>query len=174
MLRLYLVRHAVADAPVETTPAVDALRALTAKGRRQFRRNARAFARLGEEIELICSSPSLRAAQTAELLAAALGHDDVRVVEELRRNAALPPLLARLAATDAGSIALVGHRRLLKELAVAVTGVAFEDAVHVRFKRGAIARIDVRKISADPSGTPRWWIAPGRALREGLPLDEAR
>jgi len=173
MMRLYLVRHAIAEESTEAESSMDELRALTMKGRRRFRRSALAFAKLGESVDLICSSPVLRAAQTAELLATALGHDDIRVLQELSRDSAVPPLLARLSQLGAVSVALVGHRRLLKELAVAVTSVSFERAVHVRFKRGAIARIDVRRLSADPTGRPRWWLAPDGPLREGLPLDEA-
>lgn len=172
MIRLYLVRHAIAEDALEDE-AADALRALTARGRRRFRRSARAFAKLGEQVDLVCTSPLLRAAQTAELLAAALGQDEVRVLDELSRGAPVRPLLERLSRLGADSVALVGHRRLLKELAVAVTGVSLAEAAHVRFKRGAIARIDVRKLSADPSGAPRWWIAPGERLRHGLPLDKA-
>jgi phosphohistidine phosphatase SixA len=79
-------------------------------------------------------------------------------------------LLARLSTLQVRSVALVGHRRLLKELAVILSGVALGEAARVRFKRGAIARIDVRKMSAD-SGAPRWWLAPsGKPLRDGLPL----
>ena len=167
---MYLVRHAIAAEPEEGAPLEDALRALTAKGRRRFQRSARAFARLGEEVELVCTSPVLRAVQTAELLAAALGHDEVRVLEELRRSGGIGPLLAKLSTLEVRSVALVGHRRLLKELAVTLSGVALGEAARVRFKRGAIARIDVRRMSAD-SGAPRWWLAPsGKPLRDGLPL----
>jgi phosphohistidine phosphatase len=170
MIRLYLVRHAIAAEPAEGAALADGLRALTAKGRRRFRRSARAFARLEEEVELVCTSPVLRAVQTAELLAGALGHDEVRVLEELRRNGGVESLLARLSTLQVRSVALVGHRRLLKELAVILSGVALGEAARVRFKRGAIARIDVRKMSAD-SGAPRWWLAPsGKPLRDGLPL----
>ena len=172
MIRLYLVRHAIAAEPAGEPAPADGLRALTAKGRRRFRRSARAFAELGEEVELVCTSPVLRAVQTAELLAGALGHDEVRVLEELRRNGRVEPLLAILSSLEVRSIALVGHRRLLKELAVNLSGIAFAEAARVRFKRGAIARIDVRKMSAD-SGAPRWWLAPsGRPLRDGLPLQD--
>ncbi|HTO95426.1 MAG TPA: histidine phosphatase family protein [Myxococcales bacterium] len=172
MIRLYLVRHAVATEPGEGAPPDDALRALTARGRRRFRKNARAFAGLGEEVELICTSPVLRAVQTAELLAAAVGHDEVQVLEELRRSGGVGALLEKLSTLQVRSLALVGHRRLLKELAVVLSGIAVGQASRVRFKRGAIARIDVRKMSAD-SGAPRWWLAPsGKPLRDGLPLHD--
>jgi len=173
MVRLYLIRHAVAEEPAAER-FVDPGRALTGKGRRRFRRSARTFAKLGEEVDAICTSPILRAVQTAELLAAALGHDEVRVLDELRPDAGILPLLARLSDLEVASVALVGHKRLLCDLAVALAGVSFEDAARLRLKRGAIARIDVRKLAADASGKPRWWLAPqGLSVRDGLPLDGA-
>jgi phosphohistidine phosphatase SixA len=63
VIRLYLVRHAIAAEPAGGAALVDGLRALTAKGRRRFRRSARAFTRLEEEVELVCTSPVLRAVQ---------------------------------------------------------------------------------------------------------------
>jgi phosphohistidine phosphatase len=170
-VRLYLIRHAVAEDQPENMRFADPLRALTARGRRRFRRSARAFARLGEEVGLILSSPMLRSVQTAELLAAALRQDEVRVLDELRPDAGVPLLLERLSELGVESVALVGHKRLLCELAIVLAGVPFEDATRLRFKRGAIARIDVRKLSAAASGKPRWWLGPdGEPLRDGLPL----
>src|ERR1700742_3441864 len=114
MVRLYLVRHAVAEDG--DGPLTDHLRALSEKGRRRFRRSARAFAALGEEIDLVCTSPVLRAVQTAEILASSLGHEDVRVIDELQPDAGVPLLLERLCDLDAESIVLVGHKRLLCDL----------------------------------------------------------
>lgn len=173
MLRLYLVRHAIAEELPDEQPFADPLRALTAKGRRQFRRSARAFAGLEEQVDLICASPVLRAVQTAELLAGALGDEEVRVLDELRPDAGVAPLRARLAELKAGSVALVGHKRLLSELAVTLAGLPLEDASRLRLKRGAIARIDVRGLSSNAAGKPRWWLGrAGDAVHAGLPLLE--
>jgi phosphohistidine phosphatase len=174
MLRLYLVRHAVAEDLPEGLRFGDPLRALTARGRRRFRRGAQAFAQLEEGVDLILSSPVLRAVQTAELLAAALGHDDVRILDELGPDSGAPRLLGRLSSLGVTSAALVGHKRLLSELAVALAGVPIEDAARLRLKRGAIARIDVRKLTGETCGKPRWWLGPSAGpLRDGLPLDGA-
>ena len=170
-MRIYLVRHAVAEELGEEMRFADAQRSLTAKGRRRFRRNARAFARLGENVQLVCTSPLVRAVQTAELLAAALGHDQVVVLDELRSDAAVEPLLRRIATFDVGSLALVGHKRLLCDLAVTLANVPLEDALRLRLKRGAIARIDVRNLAKDARGKPRWWLGPqGETIQNGLPL----
>lgn len=150
-MRLYLIRHAIAE---ETESRfLDPLRALTAKGRRRFRRSARAFAELDESIAAIFTSPFVRAVQTAELLAGALQHEEVTVLDELRPDAAVEPLLRRLADLDVESAALVGHKRLLTELATELAGV--DD---LRMKHGVISRLDVRSLT-EPSAKPRWRLS---------------
>ena len=171
MMRLYLVRHAIADELPDELRFGDEQRALTAKGRSRFRRTAKRFARLGEGVDLVCTSPLLRSVQTAELLAGALGHDEVMVLDELRRDAAVEPLLARLGELSLPSIALVGHKRLLRELAASLAHV---DADLIRFKRGSIARIDVRRMKTGADGKALWWLAPSdEEVTPGLPLDES-
>ena len=151
MLRLYLIRHAIAE---ETDSRfLDPLRSLTSKGRRRFRRMARAFAELDESIDAILTSPFVRAVQTAELLAGALRHDEVSVLDELRPDAAVDPLLRRLGELEVESAALVGHKRLLSALATELADV------ELRMKHGVISRLDVRNL-AEPSAKPRWQLSP--------------
>ncbi|HEY0791586.1 MAG TPA: histidine phosphatase family protein [Chthoniobacterales bacterium] len=69
MPSLYLVRHADAE-PVQT---VDAERRLTSKGREQAARLGRFFQEREFVVKAVFSSPLVRAAQTAELLAQPLG-----------------------------------------------------------------------------------------------------
>lgn len=174
-MRLYLVRHAIAEDSPKGARFADPVRALTAKGRRRFRRSARRFAELGEEVDAIFTSPVLRAVQTAEILAGALHSDDVQVMDELHPDGAPAPLLSRLARLSARSVALVGHNRLLCEIAAMLADVPFEDAARIRLKRGSILRIDVRKLGAAASGKARWWLAAdGDSPLAGLPLDRAR
>ena len=87
MIRVFLVRHGIAADAAPGQP--DESRPLTAKGRRRFRRTARAFARLGERVDKLITSPLVRAVQTAEILARALRQDEVGVLEELRSE--VPP-----------------------------------------------------------------------------------
>lgn len=171
MLRLYLVRHGIAEDVPEGTRFADPTRPLTEKGRRRFRRIAHRLARLGDEIDSIYTSPALRAVQTAELLAAALHQDAVRVLDELRSDGAATALLERLQDLSGGGIALVGHKRQLCELAALLAHSTDEEAAQIKFRRGAIVRIDLigRQGAA---GKPRWWIRPANgSLCEGLPVD---
>ena len=132
-MRVYLVRSATAEGAVDS--------ALSAKGRRRFRRIARAFARLGEPVDQIWTSPALRAIQTAELLAATLAHDMVDVALELRPGGSPEAVLERLAYEGKGGVVLVGHKRQLAEVAARIVGLSGES---VYLKKGAIARLDVR------------------------------
>ena len=84
MIRIYLVRHGIAVDHEDRGNLDDDDRPLTGKGRRRFRRTARAFARLGEPLDFIFTSPLARAVQTAEILAGALKQDEVGVLAELR------------------------------------------------------------------------------------------
>src|SRR4051812_19864292 len=80
-LELYIVRHAAAEDVPAGTP--DAYRPLTTKGREKFRKTARKVAVKVRSIDLIFTSPLVRAVQTAEILAGELAHDAVRVLPAL-------------------------------------------------------------------------------------------
>jgi phosphohistidine phosphatase len=171
MIRVYLVRHGIAADPIPGQP--DESRPLTAKGRRRFRRAARAFARLEEKLDLL-TSPLVRAAQTAEILARAIRHDEVGVLEELRSGVPVPALLAALAARieDGEGVALVGHDPQMSHLVAALGRLGEAEARRVAFEKGAIVRIDVDAFPPKKS-EPRWHLDPdSRKIVKGLPLAE--
>jgi phosphohistidine phosphatase len=139
-MRVYLVRHAEA---VDSPPGarfLDDLRPLSPRGRRRFIRTARAFAKLGETLDVVRASPTLRTVQTAELLVHHLHASPSAVLDELHRD--VPAALVRrwLLDQDARSIALVGHGRQLRDLARLLIG----HELRLPMKKGAILRIDVR------------------------------
>jgi phosphohistidine phosphatase len=105
MQHLYLVRHAEAE-PVRTA---DAERRLTAKGRAQAERIGRFFRERDFVVETVFSSPLVRAAQTAELLAEPLGLSPV-LRQELAAGVT-PGTLKRFlqAQTISDGAVIVGH-----------------------------------------------------------------
>jgi phosphohistidine phosphatase len=170
MIRLYLIRHGIAEAPGDATP--DDSRALTAKGRRRFRRASRAFARRAEPLTRLFTSPLVRAVQTAEILARSISRDEVSVLEELRSGAPAAKVIEALAARakDGDAIALVGHDPQMSNLVAMLSQLGPEDAARVQFRKGAIVRIDVDALPPHKS-EPRWHLQPrSRAFAEGLPL----
>jgi phosphohistidine phosphatase len=173
MIRIYLVRHGIAVDPSEKGPLDDAARPLTAKGRRRFRRLARAFARLGEPPDFIFTSALVRAVQTAEILAGALKANEVGVLDELRPEISVDRLLAEVArrVKDDQSVALVGHDPQMTQLVIALADLSKEDADRVDFKKGSIVRIDVGELPSARPSQPRWWLKPRSCtLAKGVPL----
>ncbi len=75
---LYLVRHAIAAERGEQYPD-DAKRPLTTQGMTRFRKAVRGLAELDVEVDLILTSPFVRARQTADILSEQLrGHPENR------------------------------------------------------------------------------------------------
>ena len=169
MIRIYLVRHGIALEPEGSV--ADESRWLTGKGRHRFRRLARAFARLGEPLEHVFSSPLVRAVQTAELLVGATRQQDVTILEELRPEGGVGRLLSEVArrVKDEQAVALVGHDPQMSAL-VAALGEVPKDR-QVDFRKGSIVRIDVGALPSARPSQPRWWMKPkSRELAKGLPL----
>jgi phosphohistidine phosphatase len=154
-LQLYLLRHADAGDPM-AWPGDDAVRPLSAKGRRQARRLGSMLADTGWKPDLILTSPKLRAADTARLVGRAV---DVKPEDEDRLAAAFSvgDVASMVAAhPEAKRVVLVGHDPDFSAIASALTGAAIE------LRKGAIARIDLQDGSPSAGqGALRWLIPPG-------------
>ncbi|MDE3154492.1 MAG: phosphohistidine phosphatase SixA [Acidobacteriota bacterium] len=160
-LELYLVRHATAEDRGVAWPD-EARRPLSEDGKAGWRKASRGLQRWGVSIDLILTSPLVRARQTADILAAALQpHPPVVETDALAPGATLAPLLAALAAHGRRHrIALVGHEPDLGQLAARLAGLRQP----LPFKKGAVCRIDFPSAPPEPPGTLRWFLPPG-ALR---------
>jgi phosphohistidine phosphatase len=151
--QLYLLRHADAGDP-EAWEGPDAARPLSDKGRRQSERLGRHLANVGFSPDAIVTSPKLRAAETAELVAAALGKpvatDDrlasgvgLGIAEAIHRGAGAP-----------GRLVIVGHDPDFSELLSTLVGV------ELAMKKGALARVDLADGFRPASGVLRWLLPP--------------
>jgi phosphohistidine phosphatase len=169
-MQLYLVRHAIAVDGGEGLP--DAFRALSDKGRRRFQKTARTFGRLGHKVDLILTSPLVRAVQTAEILAGATRHREVAVLEELDPKFDVEALRKAVEsrAGRSAAVALVGHEPQLSSFLSALSGVPQAD---VDLKKGAIVRIDAAALGERESVAVRWWLKPKTGAQvKGLPLQK--
>jgi len=172
MIRLYIVRHGIAADPADFHGS-DEERPLTGKGRRRFRRSARAFARLGESIDLLVSSPLVRAVQTAELLAGALHLSEVQISAELKPSQGPEAILRTIAnqVSDGQGVMLVGHDPLVSRLLAHVADLTPFEGARVNFRKGCIVRVDVGSLPSARPAQARYWMRPkSRELRQGLPL----
>ena len=154
MTELYFLRHAHAgDAQDWNGP--DDERPLSEKGEKQADRLGRFLAIVGFRPDAIISSPKVRAARTAEIVA---GHLGVTVAIEPRLGTGLgiSELEAVLAAAgDPVRPVVVGHDPDFSELVAALSGAA-----RVPMRKGALARIDLPRPLATGRGTLRWLVPP--------------
>jgi len=116
---IILFRHGPAGSRDPARWPDDSLRPLTSDGEEKTRRAAQGLARVLPEVDVILTSPLVRAEQTAQaLLAATDGQAKLETFDALAPGGAARELLARLGKLDEGSVAvLVGHEPNLGELA---------------------------------------------------------
>jgi phosphohistidine phosphatase len=154
---LYLVRHAIAAERGDEYPD-DSKRPLTGQGMARFRKAARGLVEIGVEVDLILSSPFVRARQTADILSEQLrGHPPVVETAALIPGAAHADLVAELANhAKRSALALVGHEPGIGTAAARLIGArgTFE------FKKGAVCRIDVSSLPPTGPGRLVWFAAP--------------
>lgn len=164
-MKLYLIRHGVAEVrDVERWPD-DAERPLTTRGARRFRRAARGLARVASPVDVTLTSPYLRTWQTARLLSEETGWPPPSVAPSLMPgNLPVQAVASLLAYRGANAVAMVGHEPDLHRLAShLLTGD--EDRVLLRFRKGSVALLDLPLIEAGRA-TLEWLMPPGllRAL----------
>ena len=135
---VYLVRHA--EAVDETRALRDPMRFLTERGRAQAHALGERLRWYACEPTRIWASPLVRAVQTAELVATALGEAvPVEVAPDLAPDAPARALIAALPAD--GSVLLVGHEPSLSAIgALLVAGslAPLAKAEAVRICNGAL------------------------------------
>jgi len=167
-MELLVVRHAVAkDAEAFARKGKpDGERPLTKEGRREFRRGARGIARLAGEVDVLATSPLVRARETAALLAPALGCGRPLRRPELAAGAPARKLVAWLARQRRGAtVAVVGHEPDLSRLvALLATGRA-QDAIVIE-KGGACLLAFDGAVRAG-AGTLRWLLTARQLRRLG-------
>jgi phosphohistidine phosphatase len=152
-LRLHLLRHAHAGDP-EAWEGDDALRPLTQKGRNQSERLGQFLEAQGVRPDVIVSSPKVRALQTAEIVAKALGMA-VRVDQRLASGFGTRELWALLDELGAREPMLVGHDPDLSSLLGYLV-----DAAGVSLRKGALATLDLPTKLGDGDATLRWLVPP--------------
>ena len=156
-IALYLVRHAIAAERGDDYPD-DGKRPLTDRGIKRFRKIAKALAGMGVDVDVILSSPLVRARQTAEILAQALpGHPPIVESDALLPGAAFSELAAALAEYDhAEGIAMTGHEPSIGAFAARLAGAKGE----FDLKKGGACRIDVERLPVSGPGRLRWLATP--------------
>jgi phosphohistidine phosphatase len=162
-MKLIVIRHAIAGDREEfaRTGMPDALRPLTAEGRKRMRRGARGLRELVPRLDVLAASPLTRAVQTAEIVAAEYGGMACVNVPELAPEAVPDSLVPWLRGQGAGSsVAVVGHEPHLGFLVGwLLTG---RHQSFVELKKGAACLLEFDDPPGAGNAVLRWALAPGQ------------
>lgn len=153
-VQLHLLRHAHAGDPF-AWDGPDAARPLSTRGERQADRLGRFLAGLGFRTDAIITSPKIRAARTAEIVADYLGvpvGTDPRLADDVGLSA-LDAILHD--AGDPASPILVGHDPDFSDLVQELCG-----GLGVPMRKGSFARIDTDRPFEPGRGTLRCLVPP--------------
>jgi phosphohistidine phosphatase len=165
MMDIYILRHGKAGQP--TDGPEDQARPLTRNGRDEMKAIARWLRREDPGFTIIASSPLTRAAETAGIVARALGQEDrLEYWEELEPGGGPDAVLRRVMEHDDAAILIVGHEPALSTLIGRI--VSRGSTVSIVLSKGGIARIrNVRSFAGEPVGDLKWLLTP-RLISEML------
>ena len=162
-MNLYLVRHGHAGDPVPQDAAGDERRPLTDEGRDKTREVARGLRELDCVPDRIFTSPLLRAAETAKILASVLAPKlQPEPLEFLQPGGSFARFMKWLDEIETGRLMAVGHMPDLGEFAQrCLTG---REAFRMEFKKAAVCCLSFDGEPAAGHAQLEWLMQPA-ALR---------
>ena len=158
---LYIIRHAIAHPLGQKNEFTDEKRALTSEGRDRMRDVAKGLKKMGVELDLLLTSPLVRAVETAEIVAGALGLGKKEMAEtpNLAPGASAEDLFAEIKRRNgAESIGLVGHQPDLGMLLSRI--VQGGDNLGVQLKKGSVCMVSVHETVPTLHGDLMWMLTP--------------
>jgi phosphohistidine phosphatase len=158
-MELYIVRHGIAIDREDPKSPAEADRFLTEEGIEKTKQVAKAICALGLHADLLVSSPYVRAMQTAEIFASALGFAKQKIgkTETLLPGAEPGAFFRELARQkQASAVFCFGHGPNVDELVAAAVG---SSRPITSMKKAGVALLELKRISP-PSGQLLWLLTP--------------
>jgi len=162
MTSVHFLRHGLAEER-ETWSGDDSQRPLTEKGKKKLVMLAGVLRDLNLNLDLILTSPYLRAAQTAEIVARELGIPAILLEDSRLEPGFSEQELAAILNdhANAKSIMLVGHEPDFSETVSALIGGG-----RLTFKKAGLACVEM--ISLSPPQGDLVWLVPPRLFVKDL------
>ncbi|HUO05503.1 MAG TPA: phosphohistidine phosphatase SixA [Candidatus Binataceae bacterium] len=156
-MMLYILRHATAEEA--TAGGDDGARQLTERSKAKMIGAAEGMRAMGLEFGAILTSPLVRAAQTAEIVASEYdNHPTPQVMPALATGIAPAAALAALRAySKHEEVLIVGHEPQLSAIASIVLSGS-PDAVRIRLKTAGCIAIDLPPRFERGGGELRWML----------------
>lgn len=138
---LYLVRHGIAVDRTDPKCPPEPERPLTAKGVQKTRSAALGLKELGVKPDVLIASPYVRAAQTAEIFAEALGFptSKIRVSDALKPAANPADIVKEISHLKAKEVMCFGHAPHLDQLIAQLVGAR---GVFTELKKAGVASLE--------------------------------
>ncbi len=164
-MNLYIVRHAIAEQRQESASEEDdSQRPLTDAGRKKFRKVARGLRDLGVGIDMILTSPYVRAADTAAILRKKfkLGKEQLDVMQEIAPGGDAARLVGEISQKygTLEGVAVVGHEPGLSRLIS--TLLSGDPTLPIMLKKGGVCCLTVDKLEYGRCATLQWLMAPSQ------------
>lgn len=156
-MKVYLLRHGIAQDPVHTLP--DELRPLTTKGIKRTRTVVRGMRAIGCHPKRVVSSPLIRAWQTAEIARDILAKkSEIEDSALLSAESAPAQTAAWLARQPEADMLLVGHMPNLSRLAALL--LSGQDGAWLALRKSGACAIEFEAAPAPASGLLLWLMEP--------------
>jgi len=153
-MKVFFLRHGIAE-DAQNWKGGDASRPLTAEGRDRMAREAKTIAKLDLGLDIILTSPLVRARETAEIVADRLNlRDKLREDSRLAEGFGAGQLAAILHDHADQTLMLVGHEPDMSATVGRLTGGAKID-----LKKGGLACIELHDRSS-MQGELLWLVTP--------------
>src|SRR5512138_2137444 len=159
-MNLYIVRHAIAVQ--RGTPGYDddSQRPLTEKGRKKMEKIVKGLRQLGAELDVILSSPYVRARDTAKIVAEEFGLEEkLAFTDNLTPSNNFDRLINEINEKyNVGNLALVGHEPMLSSfISFLTTGNTNAD---ITLKKGGVCCLLAEDLGARPHASLVWLLTP--------------
>lgn len=167
-MKLLVIRHGIAmdQEKFALTGQQDESRPLTAKGERRMKRVAKGLRAQIKSLDLLATSPLVRAVQTADIVAASYGIGPPEVTASLVPEA-LPEEFENFCALLQGkeTVAIVGHEPHLSSLVTWLMTGRTES--RVRLRKGGACLLEFESEVRRDSGALNWLLTPRQLERSG-------
>ena len=161
-MRLTLLRHGIAQ--IRDGIILDAKRKLTAKGIKRTQASLMGLVVCCMDVDLILSSPKLRALQTAEMASEIL--DTPMQIEQSLAQEDLSLIINALEHQSVEHLMLVGHEPTFTELAhylCSTDSIAAKSSPFLVLKKAGALQMDIQRNGSHlrQPGTLQWLMQPG-------------
>ena len=164
-MNLYIVRHAIAVQ--RGTPGYDddSQRPLTDTGRKKMKKIVKGLRQLDLELNVILSSPYVRARDTAKILAKGFDMtEDIAFSDNLIPPGNFENLVGEIHEKyNVDNLALVGHEPMLSSL---ISWLATGNTdMRVTLKKGGVAYLVADNLYQDGRATLQWLLTPALMVK---------